>query len=134
MRVTLCLIALSSVFLVSCTSLGIPPEQELDMMISEFQIISDEGLECLVNSSISEPVVNYDIVRTESLIEPIRGQISVVYKEVKASLPDGTPLLTQTNQYKFEYYYENRGWIPSGYEVIFGNDLDQFDPVFNCFQ
>ena len=117
----------------ACTGLGSPNQSATSDMIEAIGAIADTGLACLVERSVLEPKVTYDVVKTDSLIDPVLGLIEVEVSETAFPLPNGTPMVTIRSKYELTFTYTDGDWLLKDLVVVRGRRLKEGDPLQVCF-
>jgi hypothetical protein len=131
--IALCL-ATAAVLLSACALAAPSSQLASEEMVTAIGEIADAGLECLNEHQVAAPKVSYDVLKTDSLIDPIIGVIKVETEKTAATLPDGTPALTIHSKYELTYTYGDGGWQFKNLEFIQGQRPAETDPVYTCFR
>ena len=127
-------LVLAAALLASCTSVGSSNNPVAEVDVEELAAIADRALACLQDHSVVDPKVRYDVVKTDSLINPVLGLVEVEFRETIATLPGGTPVVTVNNKYQLSFTYQDGDWLPKDLEVVQGQTPEDTDPVNVCFR
>jgi hypothetical protein len=117
-----------------CTSNDTTEEMQIPDLIDELTGIADSGLECLEAHSVTDPNVSYDVLETDSLVNPIIGKIEVEISTAGVTSSDGTPILMLKNMYEHTFVIEGGKWKHLELKVIHGRPYSDTDPVSICFK
>jgi len=132
MKVAL-LIAVAATLLVGCTATGSPSQLATIAMIEALEDTADTGLSCLLSHSVLDPKVTYDVIQTDSLIDPVLGVIEVETSEVGYRMPDGTPIVTIHSKYELTFTYQDGDWLLKDLEFVQGRRPGDDHPIVLCF-
>lgn len=107
---------------------------QISELSSELESIAGSMQSCLEESDLIDVGIDYDIVETESLIDPVRGLIEVNYQEAMVRAPDGSPLVAIPNYYQIWFNLGDRGWIYDEVSVVAGRPIDVSGRLEHCLQ
>jgi len=108
-------------------------ERQFERMGEQLVTIAQSGLDCMVAQLVQFPEIEHDVIRTDSVLNPVQGVVRVSAKDPMAWGLDGAPIAYFPLIYELTYYYEDGEWKLADLTTRIGRPLSDTSPVMVCF-